>query len=132
MSATHTTDSTTLSVPVLYLAFELSSTTWKLAFTIGAGQKPRIRSIPARYLEGLRLEIHKAKQRFVLPEYAPVISGYEAGRDGFWLHRFLVHEGVQNLVVDSASIEVNRRQRRAKSDRLDAIKLVSMLIRWHQ
>jgi transposase len=132
MSATHTTDSTTPSTPVLYLAFELGWTTWKLAFTIGAGQPPRIRSIPARNTVTLMLEIQKAKQRFGLPEDAAVISCYEAGRDGFWLHRFLVHEGVKNLVVDSASIEVNRRKRRAKSDRLDAIKLVSMLIRWHQ
>src|SRR5262249_39718311 len=60
-----------------------------------------------------------------------VISCYEAGRDGFWLHRYLAHEGIRNLVVDSASIEVNRRRRRAKSDRLDAVKLLSMLIRWH-
>jgi hypothetical protein len=76
-------------------------------------------------------EIKKAKLRFGLPADAPVVACYEAGRDGFWIHRFLVHEGVQNIVVDSASIEVSRRKRRAKSDRLDAIKLVSMLIRWH-
>src|SRR5262249_40139908 len=80
---------------------------------------------------GLAFEIKTAKERFGLPPDAPVISCYEAGRDGFWLHRLLVHEGVRNLVVDSASIEVNRRKRRAKSDRLDATKLVSMLIRWH-
>ena len=58
-------------------------------------------------------------------------SCYEAGRDGFWLHRYLTALGVHNLIVDSASIEVNRRQRRAKSDRLDARKLVSMLLRYH-
>jgi transposase len=56
---------------------------------------------------------------------------YEAGRDGFWLHRWLEARGLHNLVVDSASIEVNRRQRRAKNDRLDAAKLVSMLLRYH-
>jgi transposase len=116
---------------VLYLAFELGWNSWKLAFTIGAGQKPRLRSLPARSLVGLDLEIRKAKERFGLPPDAQVISCYEAGRDGFWLHRYLVHEGIQNLVVDSASIEVNRRRRRAKSDRLDAVKLLSMLIRWH-
>jgi transposase len=76
-------------------------------------------------------EIAAAKRRFGLPEDAAVLSCYEAGRDGFWLHRFLTHVGLGNMVVDSASIEVNRRKRRAKSDRLDAIKLVSMLIRWH-
>ncbi len=131
MSATHATDSTTPTGPVLYLAFELGRSSWKLAFTVGAGQKPRLRSLSAGSLVGLALEIKKAKERFGLPPEAPVISCYEAGRDGFWLHRFLAHEGVSNIVVDSASIEVNRRKRRAKSDRLDAVKLVSMLIRWH-
>jgi len=131
MSATHGTDSTTATSPVLYVAFELSWTSWKLAFTVGAGQKPRLRSIPARDTDALLLEIHKAKHRFGLPEATPVISCYEAGRDGFWLDRFLEHHGIENLVVDAASIEVNRRKRRAKSDNLDATKLVAMLIRWH-
>ena len=131
MSATHVTDSTTATAPVLYLAFELGWTSWKLAFTIGAGQKPRLRSIAARDIDTLMLEIHHAQRRFGLPEETPVISCYEAGRDGFWLHRYLEHQGIENLVVDAASIEVNRRQRRAKSDNLDATKLVGMLIRWH-
>lgn len=131
MSATHGTDSTTATSPVLYVAFELSWTSWKLAFTVGAGQKPRLRSIPARDTDALLLEIHKAKHRFGLSEATPVISCYEAGRDGFWLDRFLEHQGIENLVVDAASIEVNRRKRRAKSDNLDATKLVAMLIRWH-
>jgi transposase len=131
MSATHVTDPTTATAPVLYLAFELGWTSWKLAFTVGAGQKPRLRSIPARDTDALLLEIRGAKARFGLPEPAPVISCYEAGRDGFWLHRFLAARRVENLVVDAASIEVNRRQRRAKSDNLDATKLVGMLIRWH-
>jgi transposase len=60
-----------------------------------------------------------------------VRSCYEAGRDGFWLHRYLSSGGIANVVVDSSSIEVNRRARRAKSDRLDARKLVSMLLRYH-
>jgi transposase len=77
------------------------------------------------------IEIRKAKLRFGLPENAKVVSCYEAGRDGFWIHRLPEHEVVQNVVVDSASIEVSRRKRRAKSDRLDAVKLVWMLIRWH-
>jgi transposase len=60
---------------------------------------------------------------------APVISGYEAGRDGFWLHRYLLARGRANHVVDSSSIEVNRRARRAKTDRLD---LASLLARYSQ
>ncbi|HEY2293293.1 MAG TPA: IS110 family transposase [Thermoanaerobaculia bacterium] len=131
MSAPHTSDSTMATQPVLYLAFELGWTSWKLAFTVGAGQKPRLRSIPARDTDTLMLEIQNAKRRFGLPEEIPIISCYEAGRDGFWLHRYLEHQGIENLVVDAASIEVNRRRRRAKSDNLDATKLVGMLIRWH-
>ena len=131
MSATHAIDSSSQSVPVLYVAFELSWGTWKLAFTTGPGQSPRLRTIAARDLNAVVKEIAAAKRRFGLPEDAAIFSCYEAGRDGFWLHRFLAQVGVGNVVVDSASIEVNRRKRRAKSDRLDAVKLVSMLIRWH-
>ena len=131
MSAAHTVHYTPTAGPVLYVAFELSWGTWKMAFTVGAGQPPRIRSVPARLTSSVLHEIKKAKLRFGLPANALVVSCYEAGRDGFWLHRFLLHQGIQNIVVDSASIEVSRRKRRAKSDRLDAIKLVSMLIRWH-
>jgi transposase len=79
----------------------------------------------------LEWEIQQAKKRFGLPEAAPVLSCYEAGRDGFWLHRYLMVSGIENLVVDSASIEVNRRAKRAKTDRLDVGKLVTMLIRYH-
>jgi len=60
-----------------------------------------------------------------------VVSCYEAGRDAFWLHRYLLSTGVENAVVDSSSIEVNRRYRRAKTDQLDLAKLLTMLIRYH-
>jgi transposase len=119
----------TLPQPTLFLAFELGQNTWKLGFTIGMAQPPRERTIPAGALETLQQEIARAKQRFGLPEDARVVSCYEAGRDGFWLHRALVTHGVQNHVIDSASIEVNRRQRRAKTDRLDVRKLLMLLLR---
>lgn len=130
MTATRNSETIT-KAGVLYLAFELGETEWKLAFTIGIGQKPRLRSMPARQLARLHEEIGKAKKRFQLPADAPVRSCYEAGRDGFWLHRHLSASGVDNGVVDSASIEVNRRQRRTKTDRLDAGKLLSLLLRYH-
>lgn len=117
--------------PSLYLAFELSNTKWKLAFSTGLGQSPRLRAVDASDLVALDEELSQAKRRFHLPEGAEVKSCYEAGRDGFWLHRYLLHVQVQNLVVDSASIEVDRRAKRAKTDRLDATKLVAMLIRYH-
>src|SRR5919202_6738203 len=119
----------TPSQPTLSLAFELGQNKWKLGFTIGMAQQPRERTIPAGALDILQQEITRAKQRFGLPEDARVVSCYEAGRDGFWLHRSLMAHGVENLVIDSASIEVNRRQRRAKTDRLDVHKLLTMLLR---
>jgi transposase len=131
MTATHEQNSTLPTGPVLYFSLDLGWNTWKLAFTNGPGQKPRIRTIRARNLEALLAEIRSAKARFKLPEGAKAISCYEAGRDGFWLHRILLAHGIENIVVDSASIEVNRRKRRAKSDRLDAGKLVAMQMRWH-
>jgi transposase len=130
MTATHNSK-ITAPTEVLYLAFELGETEWKLAFTIGVGQKPRLRSMAGRDLPRLREEIAKAKKRFKLPDDARVRSCYEAGRDGFWLDRHLSASGVENSVVDSASIEVNRRKRRAKTDRLDAGKLLSLLLRYH-
>lgn len=128
---THQTNDTTVSSK-LYLALELSNAEWKLGFTIGLGQAPRLRILKARNLDGLEREIELAKERFGLPQEAAVFSCYEAGRDGFWLHRFLEAKGVNNLVVDSASIEVSRRFRRAKTDRLDVGKLLNMLVRYHQ
>jgi len=116
----------------LYLAFELSESEWKLGFTIGLGQAARLRAIKARSLEGLKREIEQAEVRFGLPKETAVLSCYEAGRDGFWLHRYLEAQGINNLVVDSASIEVNRRYRRAKTDRLDVGKLLNMLVRYDQ
>jgi transposase len=116
----------------LYVGFELGLEKWKLAFTTGRAQKPRMRTVEAGDTEGVLRELARAKERFGLKPDSRVVSCYEAGRDGFWLHRYLVSEGVTNLVVDSASIEVSRRSRRAKTDRLDAGKLVSMLVRWDE
>jgi len=117
--------------PALYLAFELGWSEWKLAFASAPADAPRLRSVGARNTQAVLQEIAKAKHRFGLPADAAVYCCYEAGRDGFWLHRWLSAQGLHNLVVDSASIETKRRRRRAKNDRLDAAKLVSMLIRYH-
>jgi transposase len=128
-TATHNAHNTTPG-RALFVAFELSEKTWKLGFTTGHGQKPRERSIAARNQTRVLQEVAQAKRRFGLPETAPVFSCYEAGREGFWLHRFLEAQGIPNHVVDSSSIEVNRRKRRAKSDALDVRKLLSMLMRY--
>jgi transposase len=100
----------------------VSENTWTLGFSIGHGQQPRARTIVARDLKRLLDEVAHAKGRFGLCETAPVVSCYEVGREGFWRHRFLQAHGLSNAVVDSSSIEVNRRKRRAKSDGLDVRK----------
>ena len=115
----------------LYVAFELGQSEWKLGFGIGLGRSTRRRSMTARDLVVLEAEIHSAKERLGLPYDASVYSCYEAGLDGFWLHRYLTAHHVVNLVVDSASIEVNRRSKQTKTDRLDVEKLLRMLIRYH-
>jgi transposase len=114
----------------LLLAFELGQRSWKLGFTVGMGQRPRIRQIPAGAISALATEIERAKKRLSLPSDAPVIRCYEAGRDGFWLHRYLAAQRITNYVVDSSSIEVDRRARRAKTDRLDLAGLLSLLARY--
>jgi transposase len=122
---------TTRSIPqTLLLALDLGNTKWKLGFSAGGpAQPPRIRTMPARDLARLRAEIAAAKTRLGLPADSPVVSCYEAGRDGFWLHRALESFGVTSLVVDSASIDINRRRRQAKSDRLDTAALLGKLSR---
>ena len=130
MTATYA-DCITRSRPVLYLAFELGAKDWKLGFSIGLGVAVRLRAIGAGNLAMLRREIELAKKKFKLTDDVLVCSCYEAGRDGFWMHRWLVEQGIDNVIVDAASIEVNRRYRRQKTDSLDAAKLVAMLIRHH-
>lgn len=114
----------------LYMSLELGDKHWSL--TLGNGSHGPSRCTVAAGDEASVLErIAKAKLRFGLSAAAAVHSCYEAGRDGWWLHRRLREHGIDNIVVDSASIEVNRRARRAKTDRLDGDKLLSMLQRWH-
>lgn len=114
--------------PVLYLALELGDKKWRLAFSDGS--RTRQVSIPGSDLVALGEAQAKAKQHWGLAAETPVLSCYEAGRYGFWLHHYLTERGVQNVVVDSASITVDRRARRAKTDRLDADSLVQQLRRW--
>jgi transposase len=135
MMTTTRTHESTATPPVahsihLLLAFELGERTWKLGFTTGLGQRPRIRQVPAGAVDQVLEEIARAKVRLKLPAGTAVISCYEAGRDGFWLHRYLIAHEVTNHVVDSSSIEVNRRARRAKTDRLDLGGLLSLLARY--
>lgn len=115
---------------IVHVAFELAEARWRLACTTGLGQAPRQRSLAAGDLEGVEEEIARAKRRFGVAATARVVTCYEAGMEGFWLHRALAARGIENVVVDSASIDVKRNRRTAKTDRLDAAALVRKLVRY--
>lgn len=113
---------------VLYMALELSAKKWVVGFG-GGGLKVRRHEQTAGDWTKLMELVRQAKRCFGLEADAKVMCCYEAGREGFWVHRKLVELGIENIVVDSSSIEVSRRKRRSKTDRLDAGKLLSMLVR---
>jgi transposase len=115
----------------LHLAFELSKKNWKLGFSDGRCQRARIRTIEARNLQVVGAEIEQAKRHFGLAAATVTVSCYEAGREGFWIHRALTAMGIENIIVDAASIDVQRRKR-AKTDRLDAESLVRKLVRYQR
>jgi transposase len=130
-TATHKAYGTTTE-RVLLMAFALRENLWKLGCTTGPGQKPRERAVAARDQGRLLPESAQATRRFGLPVTAPVVRCDEAGREGFWLPRFSQAQGLTNQGVDSSSIAVNRRKRRAKSDGVAVRRLLSMLRRYAQ
>ncbi len=86
------------------LAFELGEESWQLGFSTGLGQQVLRRKMSSRCTKALLCEIAWARKRLGLSSDVRVVSCYEAGRDGFWLHRFLEAQGIENFVMDSASI----------------------------
>ncbi len=114
------------SAQCLYVSFELSLKQCRLTF--GNGQRRTERKVVGGDLGAVMLAIGWAKKRLGLAADCEVRSCYEAGGDGFHLHRFLQSQAVKNIVVDSSSIEVDRRARRAKTDRVDGRKLLELLM----
>ena len=114
----------------LYVAIEMSRKSWKLGMTDGKSRRARVVTIEAKDWTGFQAQIEKARRQCGLEETVKVKSCYEAGREGFWVDRALKKMGIDNVVVDAASIEVNRRAKRAKTDRKDAEQLVRQLVRW--
>ena len=129
MTATTRSFDPTALDDTLCMALELGEGRWKLGFARGFGGKILRRSVIARDRNGLLAAIAWAKGKLALSGTARAVSVYEAGRDGFWLHRFLVAHGIENLVIDSSSLEVNRRRRRVKTDRVDLEGLLDLLQR---
>ena len=119
---------------VLAVALELSTKAWKVALQDGQHEKPSIHSV--NHPQALpRLEqvvdlIRRTLIKWQLPAETRVAVIFEAGQDGLWIARALANYGYEAFAIDAASIEVNRHQRRAKTDRIDVIKLVNSLRGW--
>lgn len=119
---------------ILAVSLELASAKWKLAFQDGQRENAAIRTVdstePAQRLKEVLAEIARIKTKWELPESIRVVVLFEAGQDGFWIARALEGFGIEALICDPASLQVARHARRAKTDRLDAIALVSALRVW--
>ncbi len=118
----------------LAVSLELSGKSWKIGLHDGKRDKPAIHTVddesPAGRLAHAVAVIEEVKRKWGLPEHIGVVVSYEAGQDAFWISRALSRIGYAALVVDPASIPVERHARRAKTDRLDVIKLVNSLRAW--
>lgn len=112
----------------LFVGFELGKSTW----LIGLYAPELGKSVSRHKVDGGDLgrvqELIETARRRLARDGGPVrvVSVYEAGYDGFWLHRALEKAGIENRVIDAASVPVNRRARRVKTDRLDLEQLIRM------
>ena len=114
-----------------YVAIELSKSSWVVGFQTPLTNKTSQYQVKACDARALLELIERVRTRVARELRRPVevMSCYEAGYDGFWLHRVLKAHGIHNHVLDPASLQVNRRARRAKTDRIDADRMVRALIR---
>ena len=126
-SSTATPDEQTL-----YAALELSKNSWLLAVQFPGRDSPSLHPIKGGDADGLMAKLDAARQRLakVSGRVPKVTLCSEAGYDGFWLARFLERRGVDCRVMDPASLQVDRRARRVKTDRIDVEKLLHTLIAW--
>jgi len=116
--------------PTILLAIELSASTWLVAARVPGAEKPHLHRIDGGDTAALLALISSLRARVARRLDAPeigVVCCFEAGRDGFWLHRLLTAHGVASHVLEPTSILVNRRARRAKTDRLDAEGMLRVL-----
>ena len=114
-----------------FVAIELSKSSWVVGFQTPLAQQTSRYQLKACDAKALLDLIERGRVRVAreLGRPVEVMSCYEAGYDGFWLHRVLQAHGIRNHVLDPASLQVNRRARRPKTDRIDADQMVRALIR---
>jgi transposase len=119
----------------IFVSLELSRKRWLVtSLSPGAGEKMSRHQLAGgdlaallKLLEQLQRKAHERTGRWF-----GVVCIQEAGLDGFWIHRALEARGVDSKVVDPASVAVNRRKRRAKSDRIDGEALLRTLMAWQR
>ena len=116
----------------IHAALELSKNSWLLAIQSPERAKPSLHPIQGGDAEGLMSKLDAAQERVAkVTGQAPTVTlCYEAGYDGFWLARFLDQRGIACLVMEPASLQVNRRARRVKTDRIDVESILHTLIAW--
>ena len=123
---------TTAEIARLLVSFELSQSKWVLTVRAPGSAKLSRFTVAARDTEKvlslLTAQRQQAERRTGRP--VRIVSIYEAGLDGFWLHRWLEAQGVESHVVDAASILGPQRKRNAKTDRIDGEKLLRSLASW--
>jgi transposase len=116
----------------LFASLELSKSKWVVTINSPGSEKYSRHVVEggdgAGLLDLLSRSRAKAEQRYGVPVKAVVIQ--EAGLDGFWIHRLLIANGIESHVVDAASIAVERRHRRAKTDAIDGETLLRTLMAW--
>jgi transposase len=116
----------------IYIAVELSLSSWLVAVRLPGTDKARLHRIDGGNATALLTLIKDIQTRAAtkLGRTAEIACCFEAGRDGFWLHRLLTTHGVDAYVLEPTSVLVNRRARRAKTDRLDAEGMLRVLATW--
>jgi transposase len=131
LTLNHTDTPAASDYATVYVAFELSKTKWRLGVILPGSPKLSRFTIEGGDLAALsgHLTTWRAKAA-ATGKPVRIISCYEAGYDGHWLHRWLTDQGVINYEMDPASIQVNRRARRPKTDRLDLEQLMNTLLRY--
>ena len=118
----------------IFAAIELSSTAWMVALRLPTNDKISIVHVTAGDVERLLSLLERGRTATISAglNEPKVHTCYEAGYDGFWLHRLLVEKGIDNQILDSASIQVSRRRRNVKTDKIDAEGLVRVLMALHR
>ena len=116
----------------IHAALELSKKRWLLAIQVPGRNKPSLHPIKGGDGEGLMAKLDAARERVAKAtgQTPMVMLCYEAGYDGFWLARFLLQRDIDCLVMEPASLRVNRRARRVKTDRIDVESILHTLIAW--